>query len=256
MSTKDRRDFIKGLALGIGGVALLGKQTELSAAEQEASRSPFQNGNTILFQGDSITDAGRSRQHATEANQQQALGHGYAWMAASQLLTGLPELDLQIYNRGISGNKVYQLAERWEQDCLGLKPDLLSILIGVNDIWHMLNGRYDGTVEVYEKDYNTLLERTKKSLPQVKLVVCEPFVLKCGAVDDQWFPLFDAYRAAAKRVADKHEAIFVSFQNLFDEAVKYAPPEHWAKDGVHPSPFGAQLMAHEWVATVAHASRS
>ena len=139
---------------------------------------------------------------------------------------------------------------RWDKDCLQLKPDMLSILIGVNDIWHGLNGRYDGTVKTYEDDYRKLITRTKKQLPKVKLVICEPFVLKCGAVKDNWFPEFDRYREAAKRIASENQATFVPFQSMFDEAIKYAEPKHWAGDGVHPSPHGASLMAHFWLEAV------
>lgn len=199
---------------------------------------------TVLFQGDSITDAGRKRD-VTEANDQLALGNGYAWFAAAAMLTA-GDADLRVYNRGISGNKVFQLRDRWQQDCLDLKPDLVSILIGVNDIWHKRNGNYDGTVEIYERDYDALLQRTRDALPGVRLVVCEPFVLRCGAVDDSWFPEFDTYRAAARRVADKHGATFVPFQQMFDDALALAPAEHWAKDGVHPSAAGAALMAQTW----------
>ena len=112
------------------------------------------HGKTILFQGDSITD-GRDKKRQV-ANEQKSFGRGYAWMAASQLLISNPEIKLTIHNRGISGNKVHQLDARWQKDCLDLKPDILSILIGVNDIWHGLNGRYDGTVKTYEDDYRKL----------------------------------------------------------------------------------------------------
>ena len=131
-----------------------------------------------------------------------------------------------------------------------MKPDLVSILIGVNDIWHGLNGRYDGTVETYENDYLKLINRTRKALPNSRLVVCEPFVLKCGAVNDKWFPEFDKYRASALKVATSNDCIFVPFQSMFDEAVKYAPPNHWAGDGVHPSSHGSSLMAHFWLNSV------
>lgn len=255
MSNTDRRDFMKSLALGMTGMAVTGAAATQAAESNSSSGSSFlSSGDTILFQGDSITDAGRSREDASHPNNQRAMGNGYAWMAAAQLLIDHPTSELKIYNRGISGNKVYQLSERWEQDCISLKPDVLSILIGVNDIWHMLNGRYDGTLETYQKDFTSLIQRTKEKLPDVKLVVCEPFVLKCGAVDDKWFPQFDEYRAAAKGVATTANALFVPFQEMFNEAIEYAPPEHWAKDGVHPSSFGAQLMAHEWVKTVHNAS--
>ena len=107
-------------------------------------------------------------------------------------------------------------------------------------------GGYDGTVEIYERDYDALLARTRAALPDVRLIVCEPFVLRCGAIDDSWFPEFDLYRAAAARVAAAHGATWVAFQSMFDEASRLAPPEHWAGDGVHPSGAGAALMAQAW----------
>lgn len=245
----DLRTFLKtsGLALGLAGIASISKADAAEVWAPPLSRSLIAPDDTILFQGDSITDAGRSRDTAKDANTQSALGTGYAWLAAAEVLVDHPADNLKIFNRGISGNKVFQLAERWDEDCLNIKPNLLSILIGVNDIWHKLNGKYDGTVEIYERDYRALLTRTKKALPHVKLVICEPFVLRCGAVNDKWFPEFDHYRAAAKRVAESFDATFVPFQTMFNEAVKYASPDHWSKDGVHPSPAGAALMAHTWV---------
>lgn len=247
-SHPNRRDFaLASAGLTVAGLASLSSQTWAAPA---AGGPLLQPGDNVLFQGDSITDAGRNRDEAGQPNHQPALGGGYAWMAASQLLVSQPKNDLKFFNRGVSGNKVYQLAERWQEDCLDLEPDVLSILIGVNDIWHKLNGNYDGTVDVYEADYLALLNRTKEALPEVKLIVCEPFVLRCGAVDDKWFPEFDAYRAAAKRVADAAGAVFIPFQTMFDSAVEFAPPEHWAKDGVHPSDFGNCLMAHAWLSAV------
>jgi lysophospholipase L1-like esterase len=105
-------------------------------------------------------------------------------------------------------------------------------------------------VAIYERDYDALLARTKATLPNTRIVICEPFVLRCGAVKDDWFPEFDEYRMAARRVAMKHHATFVAFQSMFDRAIRFAPPEHWAKDGVHPSRDGAALMAQTWLATV------
>ena len=162
-----------------------------------------------------------------------------------------PKAGLKIFNRGISGNKVFQLAARWQADCLDLKPNVLSILIGVNDCWHTLRGTYQGTVEIYERDYRALLERTRQALPKTKLVICEPFVLRCGEVNEKWFPVFDGYRAAAKRVAETFRATFIPFQAMFDEAAKLAPPERWSKDGVHPSTDGASLIAQNWLRAAA-----
>ena len=244
-----RRKFVRTstalTALGCVGVA--GRP---ATAEHHHHHGSIERGDTILFQGDSITDAKRDRATADQPNRQQSMGKGYAWLAASSLLVGQPEKRLQIYNRGISGNKVPNLASRWQKDCLDIKPNVLSILIGVNDIWHKRNGKYDGTIESYAEGYHALIKRTKESLPEVKLVICEPFVLRCGAVDDSWFPAFDGYRAAAKQVSDTAGATFVPFQTIFDRALEFAPAEHWAKDGVHPSSAGASLMASAWLNAV------
>lgn len=245
-----RRQFIAATAgLAVAGLAAV----DAVAGDQKPLDSPpaplIEAGNTILFQGDSITDAGRRRDDRA-ANSQPALGNGYAWLAASQFLVARPNDHLQIFNRGISGDKVFQLADRWQQDCLDLKPDVLSILIGVNDFWHKHKHGYQGTLAIYERDYEALVKRTKEALPDVRLVICEPFVLKCGNVDETWFPEFDAYRAAARRVADQAGAEFVPFQTMFDTAVEFAPPQRWAADGVHPTPDGAALMSDWWLKAV------
>ena len=249
-----RRRFLKTSGLALSAAGLAAANSAEAAPWLALGRNLIAKNDVILFQGDSITDAGRSRdqEKTTAPNNQSGLGNGYAWLAAAELLVDRPDDGLTIFNRGISGHKVFQLAERWQGDCLDLKPNVLSILIGVNDIWHSLDPKlgYKGTVAIYERDFQALLERTKKALPKVKLVVCEPFVLRCGAVNDKWFPEFDHYRAAAKRVAQSQRATFVPFQTMFDDAVKYAPPEHWAGDGVHPSPAGASLMAYFWLKAV------
>ncbi len=249
-SSATRRQFLQGTVAGSAAALVTASDPAPTQAAKQPHGGLIQPGDVILFQGDSITDAGRSRKEADKPNQQQALGKGYAAMAAAGLLTSHVGQDLKVFNRGISGNKVFQLADRWEADCLRLKPNLLSILIGVNDIWHGLSGRYDGTVEVYERDFNALLTRTTEALPHVKLVICEPFVLRCGAVDEKWFPEFDHYRAAAKRVAETFQALFVPFQSMFDAATGYAPPSHWAGDGVHPTAHGSALMAYHWLRAV------
>ena len=207
-------------------------------------------GDVILFQGDSITDAGRDKK-VQSSNNSRSLGRGYPFVIASHVLSRYPALGLQVHNRGISGNKVPDLDSRWQVDCLDLKPAVLSILIGVNDIWHKLNGRYDGTPEVYRDGFAALLERTREALPDTTLVICEPFVLRCGAVKDNWFPEFTTRKEYAKEVARKAGAIWVPFQEVFDEAVgEGTKPEYWAHDGVHPSHAGHGLMAKTWVDTL------
>lgn len=250
----NRRNFLRNAALGTVGLSAIPEI--LSAAMPPAPKkkrgllSTLSKGDVILFQGDSITDAGREREKQYP-NSPSSFGSGYAFLAASGILNEYASNELVIYNRGISGNKVYQLAERWDKDCLDLKPHLLSILIGVNDFWHKLNGQYQGTVEIYETDLRKLLERTKKALPKVQLVICEPFaVLDGSAVDEKWYPEFDGYRHSAKKLATEFEAIFIPFQDIFDEAQKHAPGRYWTGDGVHPSMAGAALMSAAWLKAV------
>jgi lysophospholipase L1-like esterase len=206
----------------------------------------------ILFQGDSITDAGRDRSR-TEPNEAAAMGGGYAYLAMSRLLADRPELQLEVFNRGVSGNRVPDLKARWASDCLDLQPDVLSILIGVNDQWHKVDGRYSGSVKDYEVGYRQLLEETRRAHPALAIVLCEPFVLRCGAVTERWFPEFAERRAVAGALASELGIPFVPFQTVFNRALKRAKPEYWAADGVHPTPAGHQLMADAWLAVVAAA---
>jgi lysophospholipase L1-like esterase len=249
-----RRNFFKHSVVGAAVVASIPAIVSgcvSSGVKSSANRySSLKKGHTVLFQGDSITDAGREKERELP-NNARSLGSGYAFLAASRMMNELPEKELIIYNRGISGNKVYQLAERWEKDCLSLKPNLLSILIGVNDYWHMRNGNYEGTVQVYESDFRSLLQLTKEKLPEVTLVICQPFAVQnTSAVDETWVSPMKEYQAAARKMADEFNAIWVPFQEVFDEAVKHAPATYWTADGVHPSMAGAQLMAEAWLRSV------
>lgn len=212
------------------------------------SEIPADGNQTILFQGDSITDAGRDKAQYY-ANQAAGLGTGYAHMAASSLLEKYPDRHLRIYNRGISGHKVFQLAGRWEDDAIHLKPDVLSILIGVNDFWHMLNGNYDGTVAVYENDLRNLLTRTKGALPGVRLILGEPFVVKGGTAvgNKRWETEFPAFQAACRKVSNEFNASFVPYQAIFDKVLSKGGAAYWCPDGVHPSLAGARLMANAWI---------
>ena len=245
-----RRSFFKKAALASTLSVSIPEIVSAAISRNTAGKIALDKGDVILFQGDSITDAGRNREEAS-FNNTKALGSGYAFMASSQLLYKHPGKDLKIYNKGISGNKVYQLAERWDADCFALKPNVLSILIGVNDYWHMRNGNYDGTIDTYRNDLRSLLERTKEQLPNLKLIIGEPFaVTGIKAVDNTWFPSFAEYQAAAKQLAESFGAAFIPYQSIFDKAQKSAPGVYWTYDGVHPSIAGAQLMAQSWLAMI------
>jgi lysophospholipase L1-like esterase len=230
-----RREFVsRTTALAAAGMAPIPWRRPVRA-----------DGLTVLFQGDSITDAGRDRQ-VGDPNLARGLGDGYPLLVAAAALAAHPDRGLRFYNRGVSGNKVPDLASRWAADTLALAPDVLSILIGVNDFWHKLTKGYTGSVQQYAEQYGALLEETRRALPRVRVLVLEPFVLRCGAVDDRWFPEFDQRRAAARRVAERAGATFVSLQEKFDDLARKAAPQYWAADGVHPTPAGHSVIAERW----------
>jgi lysophospholipase L1-like esterase len=231
-SAISRRDFLAATAA-------------MAAASQLPLGAITSPGSVVVFQGDSITDAGRNRDSA-KPNAAGALGNGYPLLVASAVLAAHPASGLRFYNRGISGNKVPDLQQRWTADTIDLRPDVLSILIGVNDFWHKLDHGYNGTVQDYEQQYAALLDETRRALPRVHLIVLEPFVLRTGAVDARWFPEFDERRAAAARVATHARATFVPLQSIFDQRARSAPPEYWAADGVHPTPAGHAVIAEHW----------
>jgi lysophospholipase L1-like esterase len=251
-----RRNFLRKTAAAAAGLAASSSLTSSGCSAITAGRFGgkgrrlIEKNNVILFQGDSITDLGRDRKRQDIANDPRALGSGYVLLAAAEILDEYCQAEPKIYNRGISGDKVFQLADRWDTDCIDLTPGIVSILVGVNDYWHISKHGYKGTLETYETDYRALIKRTRQALPGVTIVICEPFVLRCGEVDQTWFPAFDGYRAAAKKVASESKSLFVPFQSMFDKALKNAPAQYWAADGVHPTLAGAHLMAKTWLKTV------
>ncbi len=246
-----RRDFLKAAALSGAGALLLpafasGSPKKKAARKKHAIK--LREGAIILFQGDSITDAGRDRKNS-ESNNTDAIGHGYALFATGHLLEKFAEKRLKIFNRGISGNKVFQLRERWDEDCITLKPDVISILVGVNDYWHTLDGKYKGTLDKFLTDYRELLKYTMQKLPETQLIICEPYTLKGGGAikPEQWYPMFDEYRKATRLLAEEFNAVYVPFQTSYDKAVKRAADRYWAPDGIHPGLPGAKLMAGAWL---------
>ena len=203
--------------------------TTLHAAEPIAAFTP---GARILFQGDSITDGNRGR----SADPNHILGHGYVFIIAAKYGAAFPDLKLDFINRGVSGNTVLDLEKRWQKEALDLKPDVLSILIGVND-----SGRGIPLAQ-YEQVYDKLITKAKTANPKIKLVLCAPFVKPTGAVNED----IRKRQEIVARLAKQHGAALVQFQPVFDEAVKRAPADYWIWDNVHPTYRGHQLMADEW----------
>lgn len=209
----------------------------------------FKPESRILFQGDSITDGGRGR----NGDPNHIFGHSYAFIIAARYGASYPERHLVFFNRGVSGNKVPQLAERWQKDTLDLKPTVVSILIGVNDIWHPLNDGKPVSAEEFETGYDQLLADTMAALPKVKLVLGEPFILPGRSNREHWEEWqghVKKFQAIVAKIAAKYHAPVVRYQKAFDDASQRAPAEYWIWDGVHPTAAGQQLMADEWVRTV------
>ena len=198
----------------------------------------------ILFQGDSITDCGRSRE-IQEPNVN--LGQGYVQMTAGRLLYENPDKKIEVFNRGIGGHRVVDLYARWKIDALNMKPDIISILIGVNDTWHEFAAKNGVDVARYAQIYRMILEWTLKELPRVKLIICEPFALKCGVVKKEWITEINGRRKVAAALAKEFNAVFIPFQAEFNKAAKLACPEYWLVDGVHPTYAGHTLMSDFWL---------
>jgi lysophospholipase L1-like esterase len=199
----------------------------------------------ILFQGDSITDGGRER---TGSDYNHIMGQDYAYILAAQLGEEYPERNLTFINRGISGDHVTDLAGRWQADTLDLKPNLLSILVGINDT--LFPGE---PVEVYEKVYDRLLAQTIAALPNTKIVLGEPFLLPVGKHKAPYaaeLAEVQKRQQVVARLAAKYHLPLILYQQAFDDACKRAPAEHWSWDGVHPTYAGHGLMVKEWLRTV------
>lgn len=199
---------------------------------------------TILFQGDSITDAGRSREDDSH------FGYGYAAKVKEELERQYPN-EYTMYNRGVSGNNIVDLYARIKTDIINLKPDYMSILIGVNDVWHEFDGQQNGVeAEKYYRIYSALIEEIKEALPDIQIMILEPFTLKGTGNQAYWKEFHEQVlkRAEkAKEIAEKYGLIFVALQEKFNEALKEAPSEYWLLDGVHPLPTGDEIIKREWM---------
>ena len=197
----------------------------------------------ILFQGDSITDAGRSRE------KEFFKGNGYASLVTAELTYNHPG-EYEFINRGVGGNRSTDLYARIKIDLINIKPDYLSILIGVNDVWHEVD-RQDGVdEEKYFKIYTMLIEEVQAALPDTKIMIMEPFVLKASATEAKWEEFSSEVKKRAikaRKIADKYNLKFIPLQEKFDEAEKLCPASYWLRDGVHPTNMGHEIIKREWL---------
>ncbi len=210
---------------------------------------PFKPHSVILFQGNSITDAGRTRSRIGP-NSPAGLGFGYARKIADALLENYPEGYLQLYNRGVSGDLIQNMNSRWEGDSLRLLPDLISILIGVNDTWNQVMLGMGSDPEQYRVMFHKILTETQQSLPYTRLVLCEPFLLLTGEVTREWSADITRRQGFVRDLADEFNAIFVPFQSALDQAAEQVSAGQLLEDGVHPTDRGHQVLADCWMKAV------
>ena len=250
MRNNSRRNFIRGAALTSLAACCLPFKGLNAAMPFEPKINRLKDGAVILFQGDSITDGNRGR----TPDPNHIMGHGYAFSIASRVGADYPEKRYQFYNRGISGNKVTDLEQRWQAETLDLKPDILSILVGVNDSNSIVFNRQPSvSVEEYEEVYDALLEKTRSVFPEIIFVLCEPFVLKVGRMIENWevsYSDMSKRQEIVRKLSRKYDAVFVGFQEVFDKACEKVHCDYWIWDGVHPTVAGHELMAREWLKQV------
>lgn len=243
-----RRNFLR--KMGITSLMMASFPAMMVQAKVSTVDNKDDNGNGLvfLFQGDSITDGNRGRN--TDLNH--IMGHGYAFSIASRLGADFPEKRLVFYNRGISGNKVGDLAARWQKDTLDLKPNVLSILIGVNDAGTRIKEGAP-TLDQYEETYKSILDQTRARFPEVLFVLCEPFILPVKNVKDKWelwHTEITKQQVIVEQLAKTYNAVYVEFQKVMDKACRKAPADYWMWDGVHPTVAGHELLAREWIRMV------
>jgi lysophospholipase L1-like esterase len=193
----------------------------------------------VLFQGDSITDAGRSTTDDTQ------LGAGYVSMAAQRLTARHPGQRIRVINRGISGHRVRELRARWQRDCLDLQPALVSIMIGINDCWRRYDSNNPTPAAEYEEHYRAILAATRAA--GAAIIMLEPFLLPCPPDRFAWREDLDPKIDAARRLAREFAAIYIPLDGLFAAAAVRRKPAHWAADGVHPTPAGHAFIADAWM---------
>ena len=199
----------------------------------------------VLFLGDSITDALRDYSE----NAHGYIGQGYALMAAGKLALDHPG-EYEFTNKGVSGNRIVDMYARIKKDCWNLQPDVASILLGVNDVWHEFDGKNGVETERFENIYRILVKETLEKLPNLKLMLMEPFCIHGGVTDTK----YDAFRSevekraeATRTIAEEFNLPFVALQNKMDETVEIYGEKNCCYDGVHPNLVGSKIICEEWL---------
>ena len=245
--TSSRRNFIK--LASVAGVTVSGLSTA-SATMKLVPEVPAKRNLRFLFQGDSITDGNRGRND----DPNHILGHGYCFAVSSRIGADFPQFGFQFINRGISGNTVSDLEKRWQSDTLDLKPDVLSLLVGINDVNALVDGKKDALdANAFETVYRKLLSSCRAQNPDLIIVLGLPFFFASGWRKEQyekWHPLTLERAKIVRKIAFNFDAILIDYPKVFEEAQQRASIDYWIWDGVHPTAFGHELMAREWIKQV------
>jgi lysophospholipase L1-like esterase len=198
------------------------------------------DGDTVLFQGDSVTDVGRNREDPKD------MGYGYPMMISSWYAAMHPASNVHFLNRGISGNRVRDLETRWEEDCIRLKPTVVSILIGINDCWRRFDNNDPTSAKNFASTYKGILERLRMANIR-KIILCEPFVLPALEERKKWREDLDPKIHAVRDLALQYKALLLPLDGIFSSASAFKEPAFWTPDGVHPSTVGHALIAQKWL---------
>lgn len=242
-----RRTFLKNtVTAGIG--SMMAVNQNLEKVSNHSNANPKEKSLTFLFQGDSITDGNRGRN--TDPNH--IMGHGYAFSIASRVGADFASSSHQFYNRGVSGNRVSDLEARWQKDAIDVKPDVLSILIGINDAVRMVDTRMyaDKDVDVFEQSYRNILTQSRNANKNILFALGIPFIYPVGTRKDNWTTSNEVVQKLAARInklVKEFDAIRIDYPSTFEKGFRKAGMEYWVWDGIHPTVPGHELMTREWI---------
>lgn len=204
--------------------------------------SYFKKGATVLFQGDSITDCGRNRSDMF------SLGSGYPSKIASIYNTLFPESEVKFINKGVSGDRVHNLIERIPEDIYDIEPDFLSILVGINDVWRIIDSNENATIEEFKDHYEYLLKYLRDRFPNTKIMLMEPFVLHALPDRKDWHTLLDTRIQVVREMASLYADFYLPLDGTFaSHCVNGTSPSKFAGDGVHPTDMGHSIIANEYL---------
>lgn len=202
----------------------------------------FKENDVVLFQGDSVTDCGRARENLYD------LGVGYPMIISSLLMHKLAGMNIKFINKGISGNRSIDLVNRWQEDCVDLKPTVVSILIGINDTWRRFDNNDETTAEQFEANYRKILDETKKL--GARIIMIEPFVNPYPDDRKAWREDLDKKIHVVRKLAKEYGAILVPTDGIMNAGFAVTPDNYYSADGVHPSYAGHGLVAEAWCKAV------